>query len=420
MLSIKDVGFFVLPSLLAWFIEPVIAQDSSANIAQTSTTVSEGVGTSADEALKDAFRNAVRQEVGAVVDAETLVENDEVIEDKVLTYSDGFIKTYEEIPSSKKTQDGLHRIKIKARVERRSVIAKLTESNIAVKEIDGRGLFAEVVTGEEARQNSTEIVKKALAELPKLWVAEPIGKPDFDKDTSEVVVKVGVKIDAEKYKAFFEKVTPILDKVALRKSTVLTKSDNRLCRLDQINDKPLSDKEPASQWKLLLCNPTSPDNANLRWTLYVLDASATQVLKSIEIRESPNEVRRHGEAPINDTLCSLRVELCKGTGELVKEDDRLIGSYDLSPCPGLLTTIAGETQYRMDSMGVHRAIRDFQGFRKESPSAYFQSFIAPVVFSEYDHFWFHHDPILMQEFRIKVSLDELKAIQSVRCKLVRE
>jgi hypothetical protein len=33
----------------------------------------EGLGASPDEALKDAFRNAVRQVVGAVVDAETIV-----------------------------------------------------------------------------------------------------------------------------------------------------------------------------------------------------------------------------------------------------------------------------------------------------------------------------------------------------------
>jgi hypothetical protein len=43
----------------------------------------QGSVSTADEALKDAFRNAVRQVVGAVVDADTLVKNDEVIDDKV-------------------------------------------------------------------------------------------------------------------------------------------------------------------------------------------------------------------------------------------------------------------------------------------------------------------------------------------------
>src|SRR6516164_7487637 len=51
--------------------------------------IAEGVGTTADDALRDAFRAAVRQTVGTMVDAETLVKNDTVISDKVLTYSDG-------------------------------------------------------------------------------------------------------------------------------------------------------------------------------------------------------------------------------------------------------------------------------------------------------------------------------------------
>ena len=73
--------------------------------------MAEGTGTTPDEALKDAFRNAVRQVVGAVVDAETMVKNDELIDDKVLTYSDGFIKTYQEVPGSRKFEGGHHKVR---------------------------------------------------------------------------------------------------------------------------------------------------------------------------------------------------------------------------------------------------------------------------------------------------------------------
>jgi hypothetical protein len=109
-----------------------------------STVIAEGVGATGDAALKDAFRNAVRQVVGAVVDAETLVNDDQVIFDKILTYSDGFVKTYEEL--SKSQEKGLIRTKIRATVEQRSVIARLKASNVAVKDVDGKGIFAEVVT----------------------------------------------------------------------------------------------------------------------------------------------------------------------------------------------------------------------------------------------------------------------------------
>ena len=72
-------------------------------------------GRTPKEALKDAFRQAVQQVVGVAVDAETQVKNDEVIADKVLTYSDGLITKYEEV--SKTERKGLVRIKIKATVE---------------------------------------------------------------------------------------------------------------------------------------------------------------------------------------------------------------------------------------------------------------------------------------------------------------
>ena len=133
------LGGFVLTAMLA--SSPVIAQvddeaqktvgsDSpeiakpinSHSTVKNQVVIAEGVGATAEDAIKDAFRHAVRQVVGAVVDAETLIENDEIIEDKVLTYSDGFIKSYEEVVGSKKVKDGLHRIKIKAQVERGSVL----------------------------------------------------------------------------------------------------------------------------------------------------------------------------------------------------------------------------------------------------------------------------------------------------------
>ncbi len=143
----------------------------------TPQVIAEGVGATGDEALKDAFRNAVRQVVGAVVDAETLVKNDEIISDKVLTYSDGFVKTYEEI--GKKQDKGLFRTKIKATVERRSVIAKLQAANITVKDVDGKGIFAEVVTQLDAEKNAKELVEKALEGFPlNVLQAEVVGKPE--------------------------------------------------------------------------------------------------------------------------------------------------------------------------------------------------------------------------------------------------
>ena len=183
--------------------------------------IAEGAGASPGEALKDAFRNAVRQVVGTVVDAETLVSNDEIVDDKVLTYSDGFIKTYDKVPGSEKQAGGIHRVKIKAKVERRSVVAKLKAANVAVKEVDGKGLFAEAVTKLDAEQVSSELLAKALKGFPANVIkATVLGKPRLlDKDVSRATVEFDVDIsaDLERYEVLQKTLVEILRKVAVQK-----------------------------------------------------------------------------------------------------------------------------------------------------------------------------------------------------------
>ena len=79
----------------------------------------------ADDSLKDAFRNAVQQVVGVLVDAETFVKNEEIISDKVLTYSNGFVSTYKEIERPH-LDGGNFRTKIKATVETRKLDSQAT------------------------------------------------------------------------------------------------------------------------------------------------------------------------------------------------------------------------------------------------------------------------------------------------------
>lgn len=210
----------------------------------TSVVIAEGVGATADEALKDAFRNSVRQVVGAVVDAETLVKNDEIISDKVLTYSDGFVKTYEEI--SKKQDKGLFRTKIKATIERRSVIAKLKAANITIKEVDGKGIFAEVVTQLDAEKNSKELLGKALEGFPlNVLQADVVGNPKVvERSDSGVVIRLEVTIqaDQEKFSTLATKLESTLSKIsrtAPREVTIV--SERR--KTDSLGDYEFQNKE---------------------------------------------------------------------------------------------------------------------------------------------------------------------------------
>ena len=188
------------------------------NPSQLIEVVAEGTGETKKNALKDAFRSAVQRVVGAYVDAETLIKNDELVEDKVLIYSDGFVKTYETI--SEQEKNGLITIKIRAKIERRSVIDKLKAVNITTRKIDGQGLFAEIVTNMAAKKDATALLKKALADFPTLVTAESAGKPKFDQETSEFVIDVLLKVDTKAYAAHQQRLEEVLAKICLDKGSV--------------------------------------------------------------------------------------------------------------------------------------------------------------------------------------------------------
>ena len=99
---------------------------------ETIDVVASGVGMNETEATKDALGNAVRQAIGAIVGTDSLVRNEDVIRDQILTYSDGFVEKYEAVGKPTATLNGLTSMTIRARVVRRKLIQKVKAANIYV------------------------------------------------------------------------------------------------------------------------------------------------------------------------------------------------------------------------------------------------------------------------------------------------
>lgn len=159
--------------------------------------VSDGSGKSEDEALKESFRNAVSQVVGTLVDSELIIQNDRIIEEKLLTYSNGFIKTYEMVSSTVDKSTGLHRVKIRAEVRKQNVIAELKSSNITVNEIDGEGLFSEIITKMEAEKKAFDLFERQFMDIPdQLIKATNIGQPrEINKSENNVRLELLIKVE---------------------------------------------------------------------------------------------------------------------------------------------------------------------------------------------------------------------------------
>ena len=419
---------------------------------QTQEVIAEGVGITADEAIKDAYRNAVRQVVGAVVDAETLIENDELIDDKVLTYSNGFIKTSETIAGSEKLQGGLHRIKIKAQVERKGVIAKLKAANITTKKMDGKGLFAEAVTQIEAETDATDLVRKALTDLPTLLTATVDGKPVFDRTTSEVVVRVLVETDQKAYAAFVKTLDATLSKVSLSKKSVVLKgfSDpNRRDGLLIVNDAnvlygPAIPGEEENAWCLWVCSSASGQNQTLRWTGYVLPgdpkASFVPFLMPV-VKQKLNSYSgpdTNSETPdtrqrLNSGITQLTVKLMNADGEIVTEDERELtinadvangGQAIENRLPMLRYALIRQRSGGSQNGLYYTSLPDFE-VKKKSSSGYvsiFNGYAAPFSFvlridSSKPKGSLVYSPVRIVECRFKITPGELKEVTDIVCEI---
>lgn len=174
--------------------------------------VASGVGKDETEATKDALRNAVRQAIGAIVGIDTLIENEAVVRDQILTYSDGFVEKYEQVGPSVTTLSGLVSVTIRALIVRGKLMEKTRAANISVLKVDGTGMFAEVVTKMEKEKSAASLLAEEFREMPKKLIkAEVIGKPTYDDKTRKVKVAVRTSVDRRAFDAFSARLKKLLD-----------------------------------------------------------------------------------------------------------------------------------------------------------------------------------------------------------------
>lgn len=184
--------------------------ESDANLR---VVVAEGVGADVESAKTDAYRQAVRQVVGAFVDASTMVENDQLIEDRVITLSSGLVEKAEPISESK--SGGLVRMRVRATVRLTKLLDTLNANRIATASVDTDSLVARVVTTADQQQGFEAILEKHLPRFHEQCVAvSVVGQPTVGKasgDSVEVRVKVALSPNKDAYMALASKLAAALD-----------------------------------------------------------------------------------------------------------------------------------------------------------------------------------------------------------------
>lgn len=159
---------------------------SEQNMKSAKQILVTGIGATPESAEKQAITDAVRQAVGIYVDTNTIVENEAVIKDRILSVSNGFVKEYKVVSQAKQRDDGLYELQILATVQTGQVVQALKENNLISGEVAGANMWAEASTKVMNAQDAVAMLQAKMPELIKSSVTiTPLGedgKPMLSKD----------------------------------------------------------------------------------------------------------------------------------------------------------------------------------------------------------------------------------------------
>jgi len=158
------------------------------------SVVATGVGTDSNMATKNGIRAAVEQAVGTYISSETIITNDIMLEDKIYSYSDGYVKEMKIISS--RTKGGLVYVKIEAKVVASALKRDLANLGITVAKVEGESLFAEAMSRMEQQENVEELLFDKLDKLRKSGLILEFGNIkilDPNRDKTQIEVPITVK-----------------------------------------------------------------------------------------------------------------------------------------------------------------------------------------------------------------------------------
>lgn len=239
--------------------------------------VATGIGVDENGALRNALRSAVENAVGMVIDAQTRIENSDIIEDNILTYSDGYVEDYKQTEEPKKGGDGLVRVTIKAQVKQTKLIEKIRAEKIAEKAVTGQHIYAQIVTQEEQQAAAAGIIGPEFEGIPsRLIEARPVGELRYDREKEVASIDVEISVSQEAYSAFVGRLLPKLESVC-SKSIRVPVSEHKLSsdgkKLDKIK---FANNIIVPDYSIFVCENINANLQSSRWTCFEVTQQIVQ------------------------------------------------------------------------------------------------------------------------------------------------
>lgn len=250
-------------------------QEQAGGAAGILQVVASGVGIDEDKAMQNALSNAIEQAVGVMVDARTLVENDEIVSDKVLTFSRGFIDEFSVV--RRWEADGLHRVRVRARVSAGKLSDKLTDNKISVRRIPGELLYYQAMHDIANEQAAADMLREALGDytLDKLFEATILGEPkQVSRDDVSAKLSVTVKVapNMQNWQKIYNRVTPVLQKVALKRTVFAGRTGGPECQ-------DAKRRLAGEGIRIKVMKSLSRTGQNATWDAYLVPESLFQALQ---------------------------------------------------------------------------------------------------------------------------------------------
>jgi hypothetical protein len=267
--------------------------------SQVMEVVAEGTGVDPEKAKLAAFSTAIEKAVGLLVDSESVVKNDQLIRDQVLTFSRGYVESFDVVKEWE--QDGLQHCRIRARVAREKLVEKLKAEKIALRPLDGEREVVQVKQENEAEKNAAEMLRKALADYdPMRFVkVEIVGKPERkEKDETHAKIQITVRLspDLNKWDTFQPGIARVLDKISTKQAvyTVDHRNDSMWggYYLWPSNDKgeEVSKRVKGEGILVHLLKSKSPTAVRTEWKLYRVPEPVRGVLSDLAQRRYRSRV----------------------------------------------------------------------------------------------------------------------------------
>lgn len=187
--------------------------------------IATGAGLNPDQAVQNALCTAVEQAIGLLVEAQSILDHNDILQEKVITATNGFVETYEVM--SRWNKDGLQYSRIKAKVRLLQLQQVMHEQNIVTARIEGQDLAAQAETKEMSTKGASAVLKEYFSnwqdkanKILKVSLTDevkPVGQSD--SGVTHLRVPVQISVDRMQYQSLVKDLTTKLDHISRAKYT---------------------------------------------------------------------------------------------------------------------------------------------------------------------------------------------------------